>query len=33
MEDVINKLSPKEEDNIITYWIPIREGESRLCYV
>lgn len=30
MEDVVNKLSPKEEDNIISYWIPVREGESRV---
>jgi hypothetical protein len=30
MEDVVKKLSPKEEDNIISYWIPVREGESRV---
>ena len=30
MEDVINKFSLKEEDNIISYWIPVREGETRV---
>jgi len=30
MEDVVKKLSPKEEDNIISYWIPVREGETRV---
>jgi hypothetical protein len=30
MEDVVNKFSPKEEDNIISYWIPVREGETRV---
>jgi len=30
MEEVINKLSLKEEDNIISYWIPVREGETRV---
>jgi hypothetical protein len=30
VEDVVRKFSPKEEDNIISYWIPIREGETRV---
>ena len=30
MEDVVNKFSLKEEDNIISYWIPVREGETRV---
>jgi len=30
IEEVINKFSPKEEDNIISYWIPVREGETRV---
>ena len=30
MEDVANKLQPKPEDNIISYLIPIREGETRV---
>jgi hypothetical protein len=30
MEDVVKKFSPKEEDNIISYWIPVREGEARV---
>jgi hypothetical protein len=30
MEEIINKFSPKEEDNIISYWIPVREGETRV---
>jgi hypothetical protein len=30
MEDVVKKFSPKEEDNIISYWIPVREGETRV---
>ena len=30
MENVVNKFSPKEEDNIISYWIPVREGETRV---
>jgi hypothetical protein len=30
MEDVVRKFSPKEEDNIISYWIPIGEGETRV---
>ena len=30
MEDVMEKFSPKEEDNIISYWIPVREGETRV---
>ena len=30
MEDVINKFYLKEEDNIISYWIPVREGETRV---
>ena len=30
MEEVINKLSLKGEDNVISYWIPVREGETRV---
>jgi hypothetical protein len=30
MENVVNKFSPKEEDNIISYWIPVREGDTRV---
>jgi hypothetical protein len=30
MEDLVKKISPKEEENIISYWIPVREGESRV---
>jgi hypothetical protein len=30
MENVVNKFSLKEEDNIISYWIPVREGETRV---
>jgi hypothetical protein len=30
MKKVVNKFSPKEEDNIISYWIPVREGETRV---
>jgi hypothetical protein len=30
MEDIVNKFSLKEEDNIISYWIPVREGETRV---
>jgi hypothetical protein len=30
MEDVVKNFSPKEEDNIISYWIPVREGETRV---
>jgi hypothetical protein len=30
MEDVVKKFSPKEEDNIISYWIPVREQETRV---
>ena len=30
MKNVVNKFSPKEEDNIISYWIPVREGETRV---
>ena len=30
MEDIVNKFSPKEEDNIISYLIPVREGETRV---
>ena len=30
MEDVVKKFLPKDEDNIISYWIPVREGESRV---
>jgi hypothetical protein len=30
MGNVVNKFSPKEEDNIISYWIPVREGETRV---
>ena len=30
MENIVNKFSPKEEDNIISYWIPVREGETRV---
>jgi hypothetical protein len=30
IEEVIKKLSLKEEDNIISYWIPVREGETRV---
>jgi hypothetical protein len=30
MENVVKKFSPKEEDNIISYWIPVREGETRV---
>ena len=30
MEEITVKFSPKEEDNIISYWIPIRNGETRV---
>jgi hypothetical protein len=30
MEDVVKKFSPKGEDNIISYWIPVREQETRV---
>lgn len=30
MEDIVVKLSPKEEDNIISYYIPIKDGDTRL---
>lgn len=30
MYDITKKFSPKEEDNIISYWIPVREGETRV---
>lgn len=30
MEDVVKRFSLKEEDNIISYWIPVREGETRV---
>ena len=30
MKKVVNKFSPKEEDNIISYWIPVREGETKV---
>ena len=30
MENVVKKFSPKGEDNIISYWIPVREGETRV---
>jgi hypothetical protein len=30
MEDVVKNFSPEEEDNIISYWIPVREGETRV---
>jgi len=30
MENVVKKFSPKEEDNIISYWIPVREGDTRV---
>ena len=30
IENVVKKFSPKEEDNIISYWIPVREGETRI---
>ena len=30
MEDVVKIFSPKGEDNIISYWIPVREGETRV---
>jgi hypothetical protein len=30
MEEIVKRCSPKEEDNIISYWIPVREGESRV---
>ena len=30
MEDVVKNFSPKEEDNIISYWFPVREGETRV---
>lgn len=30
MEYVVKKFLPKDEDNIISYWIPVREGESRV---
>jgi hypothetical protein len=30
MEDVVKNFSPKEEDNIISYWIPVREGDTRV---
>ncbi len=30
MEETVKRCSPKEEDNIISYWIPVREGETRV---
>ncbi len=30
MEEITVKFSPKEEDNIISYWIPIKNGETRV---
>ena len=30
MEEVVVKFSPKEEDNIISYWIPVNNGETRV---
>jgi hypothetical protein len=30
MKDIVNKFSLKEEDNIIAYWIPVREGDTRV---
>ena len=30
MEEIVDKFSPKEEDNIISYWIPIKNGETRV---
>jgi hypothetical protein len=30
MENVVKKFSPKEEDSIISYFIPIRDGETRV---
>jgi hypothetical protein len=30
MKDIVNKFSLKEEDNIISYWIPVREGDTRV---
>ena len=30
MEEVAVKFSPKEEDNIICYWIPVNNGETRV---
>jgi hypothetical protein len=30
MKNVATNCSPKEEDNIISYWIPVREGETKV---
>jgi hypothetical protein len=30
MKRVVDKFSPKEEDNIISYWIPIQNGETKV---
>lgn len=30
MEEITVKFSPKEEDNIISYWIPVNNGETRV---
>ena len=30
MEEIINKFSLKQENNIISYWIPVREGDTRV---
>lgn len=30
IEEIAVKFSPKEEDNIISYWIPVNNGETRV---
>ena len=30
MEEITVKFSPKEDDNIISYWIPVNNGETRV---
>ena len=30
MKEITVKFSPKEEDNIISYWIPVNNGETRV---
>ena len=30
MEEIAEKFSLKEEDNIISYWIPVNNGETRV---
>jgi hypothetical protein len=30
MNDIIKKFSYKDEDNIFSYWIPVKDGDTRV---